>query len=505
MTRGGTTMTRWTLLSILGLALGACSSETGNIVDAEGQGGTVGSGGAGEAGGAMGTGGAPETGGMTGNASGGISSAGGIGSGGVTPSGGVINSGGANISGGVTASGGLGGKGGTGAGGKTGAGGATGTGGATPNGGATRMGGATGVGGATGTGGATRMGGATGVGGATGTGGATGAGGSTGTGGATATGGTTIVINPGQCDATTTPVARHGQLKVVGNRIVNQCGRPVQLAGMSMYDWSQQGRQFYNADAVKNLAGTGTGQKKCAILRVPLLPTNYPSQMARVKTVMDACIANGIYCMPNWHVVGANANATNASAFYVELANAYGNTPNIIYEPWNEPTTTWPTIKTYHEAVIAAVRPIDPDNIFMLGNPQWDQRPDQACASPITDTTNLVYVFHFYANTHKLAGFQPNIDKCLNAGFAVYASEYGGVSSNGNGTFNVTEMNNWWDYLDKNLIGSTNWAVETNGETSSVFVKTASATGPWPDSDITDSGNNVFPYIAKTYDLTMSQ
>jgi endoglucanase len=227
--------------------------------------------------------------------------------------------------------------------------------------------------------------------------------------------------------------------------------------------------------------------------------------MARVKTVMDACIANGIYCMPNWHVVGANANATNASAFYVELANAYGNTPNIIYEPWNEPTTTWPTIKTYHEAVIAAVRPIDPDNIFMLGNPQWDQRPDQACASPITDTTNLVYVFHFYANTHKLAGFQPNIDKCLNAGFAVFASEYGGVSSNGNGTFNVTETNNWWAYLDKNLIGSTNWAVETNGETSSVFVKTASATGPWPDSDITNSGTNVFPYIAKIYDITMSQ
>jgi endoglucanase len=342
------------------------------------------------------------------------------------------------------------------------------------------------------------------TGGTTRTGGTTPTGGATGNGGATATGGT-IVINPGQCDATTTPVARHGQLKVVGNRIVNQCGRPVQLAGMSMYDWSQQGRQFYNADAVKNLAGTGTGQKKCSILRVPLLPTNYPSQMARVKTVMDACIANGIYCMPNWHVVGASANATNASAFYVELANAYGKTPNIIYEPWNEPTTTWPTIKTYHETVIAAVRPIDPDNIFMLGNPQWDQRPDQACASPITDATNLVYVFHFYANTHKLAGFQPNIDKCLNAGFAVYASEYGGVSSNGNGTFNVTEMNNWWTYLDKNLIGSTNWAVETNGETSSVFTTSASATGPWADSQITNSGTNVFAYIAKTYDVTMSQ
>jgi endoglucanase len=275
---------------------------------------------------------------------------------------------------------------------------------------------------------------------------------------------------------------------------------------MSMYDWSQQGRQFYNADAVKNLAGTGTGQKKCTILRVPLLPANYPSQMARVKTVMDACIANGIYCMPNWHVVGATSDATKASQFYVELANAYGNTPNIIYEPWNEPTNiAWATIKTYHEAVIAAVRPIDPDNIFMLGNPQWDQRPDQACASPITDTTNLVYVFHFYANSHKLSGFQPHIDSCLNAGLAVFASEYGGVSSNGNGTFNLAETQLWWNYMDKNLIGSTNWAVETNGETSSVFTTSASATGPWPDAQITASGNNVFPYIAKAHDITMSQ
>ena len=475
----------------------------------------------------LGTGGAnPTTGGATGMAgdtgaeggSAGASSEGRIGPGGATDSGGVTTEGGATTSGGLTESGGKS-AGGTSAGGKTGSAGATGSsggaktsGGVTTSGGAITSGGLTGSGGAGGkNGGGTAAAGNSGSAGATGTGGSRPAGGTTSnggsksTGGATATGGTTIVINPGQCDATTTPVARHGQLKVVGNRIVNQCGRPVQLAGMSMYDWSQQGRQFYNADAVKNLAGTGTGQKKCAILRVPLLPTNYPSQMARVKTVMDACIANGIYCMPNWHVVGANANATNASAFYVELANAYGNTPNIIYEPWNEPTTTWPTIKTYHEAVIAAVRPIDPDNIFMLGNPQWDQRPDQACASPITDTTNLVYVFHFYANTHKLAGFQPNIDKCLNAGFAVFASEYGGVSSNGNGTFNVTETNNWWAYLDKNLIGSTNWAVETNGETSSVFVKTASATGPWPDSDITNSGTNVFPYIAKTYDLTMSQ
>jgi endoglucanase len=471
------------------------------------------------------TGGAnPETGGASGMA--GNTGAAGAAAG-ASSAGEIASAGATDLAGAMAGTTGSGGKsaGGTSAGGKTGSAGATGSsggvigsGGATNLAGATASGGVMGSGGAagkttggsaaagnTGSAGATATGGSKPAGGTTTNGGTKATGGTTATGGATATGGTTVVINPGQCDATTTPVARHGKLRIENGKLVNQCGRPIQLASMSMYDWSQQGRQFYNADAVKNLAGTGTGQKSCPSLRVPLLASNYPSQYARMKTVMDACIANGIYCIPNWHVIG-NAVVANAKAFYVQLANDYGNTPNIIYEPWNEPTTaTWPTIKAYMEEIIAAVRPIDPDNIFLSGTRQWDQRPDEACANPITSTTNVGYVFHFYANSHTLAGFQGNLTKCLNANQLIWATEYGGVSSSGNGTFNVTEVNKWWDYLDQNLISSNNWAVETNGETSSVFVKTASATGPWDDSQITDSGKNVFPYIAKRYPILMSQ
>jgi len=324
-------------------------------------------------------------------------------------------------------------------------------------------------------------------------------GGSNSGGTAATTGGSSGVVSG--CDATTTPVARHGKLSVKGNRIVNECGRPVTLRGMSLYDWNQQGRQFYNANAVKNLAQ----QKKCTLIRIPLLAANYPGSMDRVKTVMDACVANGIYCMPNWHVIGAS-NADAATPFYVALAQAYGNTPNIIYEPWNEPTTdTWATIKAYHEKIIAAVRPIDPDNIFLLGNRQWDQRPDEACNDPVTSTSNVGYVFHFYANTLALSSFKANIDTCLNKGFSVFVTEYGGVSSSGSGTFNTAEMQNWWNYMDANYIGSANWAVESNTETSSVFTTTANINGPWQDSEITNSGTQVFQYIASKYDETMSQ
>lgn len=316
---------------------------------------------------------------------------------------------------------------------------------------------------------------------------------------AASTGGTTSVISG--CDATTTPVARHGKLSVNGNRIVNECGRPVTLRGMSLYDWNQAGWQFYNANAIANLAQ----QKKCTLIRVPLIAADYPGSMDRVTTVMDACIANGIYCIANWHVVGAS-NVDTATQFYTTLAQAYGNTPNIIYEPWNEPTTdTWATIKAYHEKIIAAVRPIDPDNVFLLGNRQWDQRPDEACSDPVTSTSNVAYVVHFYANSNKLSAFQPYLDSCLNKGFPIFVTEYGGVSSNGNGTFNTAEMQNWWNYMDANSISSANWAVETNTETSSVFTTTANANGPWQDSEITSSGSQVFQYIASKYTETMSQ
>jgi endoglucanase len=156
------------------------------------------------------------------------------------------------------------------------------------------------------------------------------------------------------------------------------------------------------------------------------------------------------------------------------------------------------------QEVIAAVRPIDPDGIFLAGTRQWCQRPDEACASPINDPL-VGYVFHFYANSHSLSSFRSNIDRCLSAGKLVWATEYGGVGADGNGTFNVTEVNRWWDYMDSNLISSNNWAVETNTETSSVFTTTASSTGPWPDSQVTNSGRNVFAYIAERYPVTMSE
>lgn len=411
------------------------------------------------------------------------------------------SAGGAPSSGGASIAGQTGGSKATGSavtGGSKATGGATATGGAVTGGmaatGGTVTGGSKATGGAAATGGAV-TGGVAAIGGSQATGGVAATGGSKATGGAIATGGSGASVPGG------TPVSVHGQLKVVGNQIVDQNGKVTALHGMSMYAWNTQGTQFYNASAVGHLAK----DKECAILRIPILPNQLTAQTPLVKTVVDACIANGIYAIIDWHS-GAGANAAAASTFFASMATAYGNSPNVMYEIWNEPSgITWPNIKIYHQTVISAIRAIDPDNIIFLGTPNWDQQPNLAAADPVTTSTNLAYTFHFYAYSHHFANFGPNVTNALAGGIAVFVTEYGGCASNGGGTFDAAELQTWWNFLDANNLGSTNWSVETNGETSAVFTTNANKTGPWTDAEITNpDGTTIFNYIASKYAATVT-
>jgi len=187
------------------------------------------------------------------------------------------------------------------------------------------------------------------------------------------------------------------------------------------------------------------------------------------------------------------------------MATEFGKTPNVIYETWNEPTTqTWATVKAYHETVIAAIRAVDPDNIILCGEPQWDQVPQEAAANPITDFKNIAYTFHFYAASHPLAAFGPNVTSALNQGAAIFVSEYGTCAASGGGTYDPTETQAWWNFLDENNISSTNWSVETNGETAAALVTTANAMGPWPANELTESGTLVTQYIESKYAATIA-
>src|SRR4028118_79713 len=107
------------------------------------------------------------------------------------------------------------------------------------------------------------------------------------------------------------------------------------------------------------------------------------------------------------------------------MAQRYGNTPNVIYETWNEPLNySWSgIIKPYHQAVIGSIRQHDPDNIIICGTRNWSQEVDEAAASPISGS-NIAYTLHFYASTHG-AGLRSKASTALSRGVALFATEYG--------------------------------------------------------------------------------
>jgi endoglucanase len=288
-------------------------------------------------------------------------------------------------------------------------------------------------------------------------------------------------------------VGLHGQLSIQGNKVVDKNNQPITLHGMSMYAWAQQGLQFYNAAAVKRLVD----EWKCTVIRIPILPGSTSSQTSLVRTVVDACIANGVYAIIDWHSMGG-ANASACGSFMASMATSYGKTPNVMYEPWNEPVgENWTTIKAYMITVIAAIRAIDSDNIIWCGNPQWDQRPDLATADPITTSTNIGYTFHFYAATHRVSSMGNNVRNACKTQ-ALFSTEYGASTASGNGTIDVPETQRWWNLFDSLGIGSANWSVSALGETSAAFNNGTSATA-WTDANLKPSGVAVKAYIISKY------
>jgi endoglucanase len=171
-----------------------------------------------------------------------------------------------------------------------------------------------------------------------------------------------------------------------------------------------------------------------------------------------------------------------------------------MYEPWNEPVQeSWTNvIKPYHEAVIKAIRAIDPDSIVICGSRHWDQEVDEASQSPITISSNIAYSIHFYSATHR-QGLRDNGARALKNGVALFSTEYGLSTASGGGNIDPAEGKLWWNWLDENNVGCANWSAAALGETSAAFKPGTGATGPWTDDMLKPSGLLVRDYIISKY------
>lgn len=289
------------------------------------------------------------------------------------------------------------------------------------------------------------------------------------------------------------PVEIHGKLSVLGTKIVNEQGLVVSFSGNSFF-WSNtgwEGGKFYKKEVVAWLKEDW----KSTIVRAALgadASGSYLTDVSnkdRVKAVVDGAIEEGLYVIIDWHSHHAEDHPEEAVAFFSEMATLYGDKPNVIYEIYNEPLNiSWSTkLKPYLETVIAAIRETDPDNLIIVGTPNWSQDVDVASQNPITGYINIAYSLHFYAGTHGTQ-LRSKASTAIENGIALVVTEWGTVNSDGKGGVAEASTNEWKTFMAENHITNLNWSVCDKNEGASIVKPGASTSGGWTDSQLTASG-----------------
>lgn len=291
----------------------------------------------------------------------------------------------------------------------------------------------------------------------------------------------------------------YGNLRVIGTQLCGEAGQPVQLVGVSSHELQKFG-QFFSPEAIHELV------RDWGLNVIRLSVVDHPDEdgfalnrsiMGPVIQAIDAAIADGIYIIADWHVLyngNPHAYIEDAKLFFGELADAYPDTPNIIFELCNEPNgenITWDQeIKRYVAEMLALIRGKGLTNIVLAGTGTWSQDIHHAAADPVEDS-NTMYVCHFYAYSHR-EFLRKRVKGCLNGQFGqkipVFVSEWGTTDSAGDLNFDERETTRWLDFMDDNMISWCNWSFADKKEGSAILKPGAKPYGPWLEQDLTPSG-----------------
>ncbi|HEY3256479.1 MAG TPA: glycoside hydrolase family 5 protein [Polyangiaceae bacterium] len=274
-----------------------------------------------------------------------------------------------------------------------------------------------------------------------------------------------------------TPVELHGALHVTGTELRDEHNERVQLKGVSSMwlNWEDDG-YAENLDGLKWLRNNwhlSLIRASMGITPAGAYMTDPDKAEAQVTQIVDNAITAGVYVLIDWHEEKAPERTAEAVAFFSKMATKYAGVPNVLYEPFNEPTgLTWSEIKPYHEAVVAAIRAADPDNqnVIILGTPNWSQDVDKAAADPVLGA-NLMYTLHFYSCTHG-GGLISKAKQAVANGLPLFVTEWGATNADGgrDGLVCQESAQAWMDFMNPRGIGWAAWKFDNCTPDSTCFL-----------------------------------
>jgi endoglucanase len=274
---------------------------------------------------------------------------------------------------------------------------------------------------------------------------------------------------------------------------------------MSFYwsnSWGGQYDKYYNESTMDLFIDT----YKCTVFRLAYDRDNGSNNgWDGCQRLINHAIKRGVYVIIDWHSHTAFRQENEAVAFFKTQAQNYKNTPNVIFEPFNEPITldgnrddgslatavvTWKGIKPYLTNVTKAIRGEGADNLVILGTPYFSQYVNVAARDQVKDDNgnifkNVAYSFHFYAASHgadaiyAIRTAKGGLEGDFLAGalgqIPLFVTEWGTTHSDGGqdaSHWEVDETNtDWWfnRYVNGQYhLSSCNWSV-SDFQASSFF------------------------------------
>lgn len=294
---------------------------------------------------------------------------------------------------------------------------------------------------------------------------------------------------------------------VVQGTTLTAGGEPVVMRGIS-YGWHNIWPRFYNSASVKVLADewqvpivrAAIGADDHAKADNPGIRGGYMGEpefaMDCLYAVVDGAIEAGIYVIVDWH--SHVLHLDEAKEFFTAVATRYADSPNVIYELYNEPVNdSWEELKAYAEELIPLIDGISHVHpLILMGCPHWDQDIHLVAQNPITLYDNLMYTVHFYAGTHK-EYLRERCDAAMAAGIPVFISECAACDATGDGEIDAESWQQWSDWATEKGITMLTWSISDKNETCSMLTPAATSEGPWPDEVIKPWGSIVRDWIKK--------
>ena len=194
-----------------------------------------------------------------------------------------------------------------------------------------------------------------------------------------------------------------------------------------------------------------------------------------LRAVVDRCAQRDVYAIIDWHyTTDTFDHVASTSEFWTYMAPKFANDSHVLFELFQEPVNNvgndaadWNSVRTDMQTWVNIVRTYAPDNLILVGTPDYCKILTPVVSNPISGT-NIVYTSHLYPlQWLDDSWWPPNKDSFVehvtdcHAYFPVFSTEWGFSETATAGSLNEGTISNYgqplMDFLEGQKISHSAW------------------------------------------------